>query len=645
VSARVALCTRELHPFVGGGIAPIMRALADQLAESCEVTLFTTAAHRPLHEQLRPQFAPGVRLVFVEEPPEGPGGFYTWLQAWSHRLYEAIKAAYPDGGPDLVEFGDYLGEGFVTLQAARTADPFLAATTVAVRLHTTAEMVAVLNGHCGTDVETQVIFDMERYCLANADTLLWPGGDVLATYERFYGTEQLAPARRRIPDAFLVEGKPAAAPTAGEGPLRLLYLGRMERRKGVQDLVRALAATGADGWRLTLLGGDTPTGPLGTSMRTCLELMTEHDPRVTFADPVPRAAGGRVVAEHDAVVVPSRWECWPNVAREALYHGRPVIATPVGGLVEFVRPGQTGWLASGTGADALAKVLEPLVSDPASVRAYAGRPELRRVLGELSDPAMIRARYAELPRRRPVPVRRGRRPLVSVVVPYFRLDAHVRETLASVRAQTHPRIETIVVNDGSLREQDAFLFDLPVRVVTQRNRGLGAARNLGVAAARGRYVLPLDADDVLAPTFVERCLAALEAVDDLAYVGAWSRYVDEQGEPMPGADPGYAPLGNWARLCERTNAAGSATALIRRHLFDLGFAYDPDLVSYEDWSFYLRLRRAGHFGAIVPEALLSYRVRPASMLRSEGADHRERLAGEVAARVTEGAVRWTSQSA
>jgi hypothetical protein len=486
---------------------------------------------------------------------------------------------------------------------------------------------------------------MERYCLANADTLLWPGGDVLATYERFYRTLRLAPTRR-IPDAFLVEGEPGGAPAPADGPLRLLYLGRMERRKGVQELVRALAGITAHAWRLTLQGGDTFTGPLGTSMRTQLELMTEGDPRVTFADPVPRSEVGRIVAEHDAVVVPSLWECWPNVAREALFHGRPVIATPVGGLVEFVRPGETGWLARGTGAEELARVLEPLVSDPESVRGYAGRPELRRVLDELSDPAMIRARYAELPGpRRRAPARRGRRPLVSVVVPYFRRDALVRETLASVRAQSHPRIETIVVNDGSLREEDAFLYDLPVRVVTQRNRGLGAARNLGIAAARGRYVVPLDADDVLAPTFVERCLAALEADDDLAYVGAWSRYVDEGGAPISGADPGYTPLGNWAGLCERMNAAGSATALIRRHLFDVGFAYSPDLVSYEDWSFYLRLRRAGHFGAIVPESLLSYRVRPASMLRSEGADHRERLAGEVAAHVAEGGVRWTYQSA
>lgn len=650
MTPQVALCSRELHPFVGGGIAPILHGLAGVLQEAFDVTLLTTAAHRPRYEELRregPVFADGVRVVFVEEPPpeDGAGHFYSWLQAWSHRLYLALVETFPDGGPELVEFPDYLAEGFVTLQAKRTADHRLARARIAVRMHTSTEIVSVLNGHQGPELETQAIYDMERYCLANADCLLWPGGDVLGTYERFYGAGNLAPAVE-IPDAFLVEDEPAAPGPAHEGPLKLLYLGRMERRKGVQNLVRALAGLEEYEWRLTLLGGDTPTAPLGTSHRTYLEVMTAAEGRIEMPPPVQRHEVGRVIAEHDAVVLPSLWECWPNVAREALRHGRPLIATPVGGLVAFVRPGETGWLARDTGVDALSEVLEELAHEPERVRALANGPALAKVLAELTDPDMIRARYRELVAEPPPrPRRRFAAPLVSVVVPYFRLEAHVEETIASVADQTHRRIEVIVVNDGSLREQDALLSDLPVRLVTQRNRGLGAARNLGFAVARGRYVLPLDADDTIDPVFVERCVTALEADDDLAYVGTWSRYVDEDGEPIPGADPGYAPMGNWAAITQQTNVAGSASALIRRHLFDAGFEYSIDLTSYEDWLFYRRLRRAGHFGQIIPEALLRYRIRRQSMLRSEGTEHRLRLAGEMAAHLEEGAMEWTYRSA
>src|SRR5205823_2987268 len=103
-------------------------------------------------------------------------------------------------------------------------------------------------------------------------------------------------------------------------------------------------------------------------------------------------------------------------------------------------------------------------------------------------------------------------PLVSVIVPYYRIPAHVEEAVRSALTQTHPRCEVILVNDGSLLEEDWVIAELasryPITVVTQVNSGLGAARNFGISQARGEYVVPLDADNVLEPTFVERALAA-----------------------------------------------------------------------------------------------------------------------------------------
>jgi glycogen(starch) synthase len=655
---RIALVSRELYPYVGGGIAPIVAAAARLLSTIADVTVVTSAAYRGEHARLSAvgdsRLLPeSVRICWVEEPePDEVGAYLSYMHAYSARVDRALRMAYPDRGPDLIEFSDYLAEGMVTVQARHTHDPWLDRTLVCVRLHTSGEICAVLDGHMPAEFETIAVQDAERYTLRHADRLLWSGGDVLNTYRRFYGECALAPAER-IPDAFLVEPSDDDAARAGrdpsdDAPLEFLYLGRLERRKGVQNLLRAVTATGRRDIRLTLLGEDTATGPLQTSMRSQLELMASEDERIRFVDPVPRSDVAGYIRAADVMVIPSLWECWPNVAREALMHNRPVLGTPVGGLTEMVVAGRSGWLAHDTSAEAIRAAVERLADDPGSVRGliHSGAPRAR--FQELTDPEALLRRYRRLAAagRRTPPRRDNGVPLVSVVIPYFRLERYVGQTVESVLAQTHPRIEILVVNDGSLRGEDEALYNGAlggVTVLTQPNSGLSAARNLGIAHARGRYVLPLDADDMLDPRFVERCVEALECDPELAYVTTWVRYIDPDGRPLTEEGGGYMPYGNWSRLLERNNVGGTCSALFRRRVFELGFAYSADLTSYEDWLLYYDLQRAGHHGAVIPERLLQYRVRPDSMMRTDGKPMTQLIFDEIRAHVLENEVQWVAR--
>jgi glycogen synthase len=573
------------------------------------------------------------------------------MHAYSARVDRALRTAYPDRGPDLIEFSDYLGEGMVTVQARHTHDPWLDGTLVCVRLHTSAEICAVLDGHMPAEFETIAVQDAERYTLRHADRLLWPGGDVLNTYRRYYGQSALAPAER-IPDAFLAEpsdrdAAPAGRDPSDNAPLQFLYLGRLERRKGVQNLLRALTAMSRSDIRLTLLGQDTATGPLQTSLRAQLELMAARDERIRFLDPVPRGDVAGYIGAADVMVIPSLWECWPNVAREALMHNRPVLATPVGGLTEMVVAGRSGWLTHDTSAEAIAAAVERLADDRGSVRSLVNSGGPRARFEELTDPEALIRRYRRLAiaRRRPSPRQDRGVPLVSVVIPYFRLERYIGQTVKSVLAQTHPRIEVLIVNDGSLRAEDEVLYNGAlgrVTVLTQPNSGLSAARNLGIAAARGRYVLPLRGDDMLDPRFVERCLEALERDSEMAYVTTWVRYIDPDGRPLTGEHAGYMPYGNWSRLLERNNVGGICAALLRRRIFELGFAYSRDLTSYEDWLLYCDLQRAGHHGAVIPERLLQHRVRPDSMMRTDGKPMTQLIFDEIRAHRLENGVQWAA---
>jgi glycogen synthase len=649
---RVALVSRELYPYVGGGIAPIVAAAARLLSQVAEVTLVTSAANREAHARLAaegdPRLPPAnVELVWVEEPQPGElGAYLSYMHHYSARAYQALARHYGGRGPDVIEFCDYLGEGLVTMQARQTGAPWLEHTLVCVRLHTTAELANVLDAYLPDDMASTAVYEAERFTLRHADRVLWSGGDVLETYRRYYG----AVARPvRIPDAFLAEIEPedgdGVLPVAGER-LRFLYLGRMERRKGVQNLMRAATSLARDDWTLTLLGGDTQTGAMGSSLWEQLAMMADEDRRIRMVSHVPRAEVEAHLRNAHVLVVPSLWECWPNTAREALMLNRPLLATRVGGLCELTQPGRSGWLVPELTPDALAEAMSERLDDIEGTAELTtgGRP--RDVFDELTDPDALLRRYQELAQGRPVPPRRERRPLVSIVVPYFRLEKLVAATLRSALDQTYPHVEVVLAVDGSLREEDGPILDLAeklgITVVAQPNAGLGAARNFGISQSRGVYVLPLDADDLIEPAFVERCVDALERDPQLAYVTTWVEYMRPDGTRMVNEDGGYMPLGNWTRLIERNNVGGTCSAVFRRSLFDAGFRYSDELTSYEDWLLYLELHRGGHHGGVIPERLFRYRVRDDSMMREVGAPALQRIAAEVRAHGRIRDVRWVA---
>jgi glycogen synthase len=657
LTPRIVFVSREVYPFGGGGLGASVTALAKALSEVAEVSIVTTTLHGERFEELTasgdPALPSGVRIVFAEEPAaKDVGSFYNPLHLWSARAYQAVKDLYPHGGPEIVEFPDFLGEGAVTVQSRRALDPALRNTVVLVRNYTSREMCDVLDGHLSRDFASRMVYELERYALHYADHMVWPGGDVLASYCRFYGVEQLAPPEliRHIVE------RECSAEDDGDLPqdatLKFVYVGRLERRKGVQNLVRAVTALERDDWHLTLVGGDTDTGPLAVSMRSQLELMVAGDPRIAFQDAVSRVGLFDLLGAHHVAVYPSLWECWPFVALHAFDRNRPVIATPTGGFVEMVST-DCGWLSRDTSATELGRTIDEVLDSRDTIRGLVETQQPRNALARLADTEAIKEKYLELAEERANVPRAHRtpkaRPLVSVIVPYFRMDAFIEATLRSIFDQTYTALEVIVVNDGSFRPRDWKLGELatryPIMVLTQQNSGLGAARNFGVSQSRGRYVFPLDADNLATPTFVERCVEVLEQSSDVAYVNSWVRFIDDRGEAHPPPVEGYQPLANDVRALEDLNVAGDAAAVIRRRVFDLGNWYSVDATSYEDWLFYRQLERRGLRGQTIPERLVFYRVRGGSMIREIGLPHHERLLGEMEAHLREKEITWTSQSA
>jgi glycosyltransferase involved in cell wall biosynthesis len=203
-------------------------------------------------------------------------------------------------------------------------------------------------------------------------------------------------------------------------------------------------------------------------------------------------------------------------------------------------------------------------------------------------------------------------PRVSVVVPCFNLGNFLDEALDSVAAQTWTDFEVVVVDDGSTDPETRRLLeslDRPnTRLVRSENRGLPAARNLGIANSRGEFVCSLDADDRLEPSWIERAVQVLDSDPGLAFVSHWlDTFGDEHWEWKPDRC-------DLARLVDTNTINGAA--LVRRAVVEAVGGFDESMRGgCEDWEFWIRVVERGYRGAIVPEILYHYRRRPDSMSR------------------------------
>jgi len=119
-------------------------------------------------------------------------------------------------------------------------------------------------------------------------------------------------------------------------------------------------------------------------------------------------------------------------------------------------------------------------------------------------------------------------PVVSVLTPYYNIDDVFLETARSLFNQSFQEWEWVIVNDGSTdpsapaRLAAVQHSDPRVRLINQPNGGPGAARNTAFRNSTGRYVCLLDNDDLLEPTFIEKCVWFLESQPEFAFCNSWS---------------------------------------------------------------------------------------------------------------------------
>jgi glycosyltransferase involved in cell wall biosynthesis len=205
-------------------------------------------------------------------------------------------------------------------------------------------------------------------------------------------------------------------------------------------------------------------------------------------------------------------------------------------------------------------------------------------------------------------------PRVSVIIPAYNAAATIAGTIDSVAAQTLQDFEIICVDDGSTDATLSIIKQYAARVclLEQANSGPAAARNHGARNSSGEYLAFLDADDVWAPQFLERSVAALDADPALSLVYCNCALADSEGVAIDTAlvGNGFDHPPSLNELLTKLWPIMPSAAISRRSAYDACGGYRDALKGasfrFEDVDFWIKMREQGQF-AYIAEPLVTWR--------------------------------------
>ena len=308
---------------------------------------------------------------------------------------------------------------------------------------------------------------------------------------------------------------------------------------------------------------------------------------------------------------------------EAMGAGVPVVAWNWGGQREIIEHGVDGWLAPVGDYASLAEGIRWALENRTVVGAKARRKVHTTFTWERVIPRYVDLYQRVLERN----IQERDRKDISVIIPCYNLAAYLPDTIRSLQAQSKPDWEAVIVNDASSDDTAAVADSLAaadprVRVVhNSTNQYLAGALNAGIAAAKGRYVIPVDADNMIDPDTLARLSSALDSdrTIDIAYGGA--RFVLEDGV-TPDVSVGAGGVSGWPQAFSFVGQIQGrnqipSTAMYRRRVWERTGGYRRRWRTAEDADFWARAVSVGFAPRKVSSRpTLVYRQRAESMSRA-----------------------------
>lgn len=199
---------------------------------------------------------------------------------------------------------------------------------------------------------------------------------------------------------------------------------------------------------------------------------------------------------------------------------------------------------------------------------------------------------------------------VSIIVACYKQAEYLSEALESVLSQTYDNWECVIVNDGSPDNTDDIALsylqrDTRFKYISQENKGVCIARNRGIASSCGTFILPLDADDLIAPTYLEKAVGYFMAFPKTKLVYGKAKYIGDKSGCWD------LPAYNYERFIWDNCIFNSA--MFRRSDYNATKGYNDNMKhGNEDWDFWLSLLKKDDIVYCLDEVVFFYREKTVS---------------------------------
>ena len=398
---------------------------------------------------------------------------------------------------------------------------------------------------------------------------------------------------------------------------RVLYIGRLERRKGFKEFLLAaqqLLRNGKGQYEFIIAGGEWYDEFANKDYSTEVKkfIPNEHTKHISFLGSIPHDELPTLIKSADIMVVPSLFENYPNTCMEAAQLGIPVLISESGGMAEIVGDEEITKLVPLDVNDIAGKIAfflslplkdrNKIAEKQNSFFQKKHQPEsLIRQYETLIDKA-VKAHMKD-----EVYFTSGEK-TIGVGIPVFNTGKYLDDCLNSIMKQKRKPDKVVVINDGSNDKETLEKLDkwrAHFTVINQTNKGLCSTRNELIRTLKSEdYLLLLDSDDKLHPDYLLKAEKYLENNDD---VGAVVSYVQTFGA----ISEIYVPLPFRFPEALIQNRITSSVALIRSSSIPSHLSFDDKLSPFtaEDWDFWIGYHECGNKIAVLPELLFQYRVR------------------------------------